>query len=354
MANTYLIQGEDLIAFGKELFKKAGMSEADADFHANALVQTNYWGIDSHGVIRIPAYFKRMINGAVNVKPHIKTVRGEGCLEVLDADAAAGFIGAKAGMERAIKNAKKTGIAACGVINSNHFGAGALYARMAAEKGMIGIAMTNVKPLIVAPGASQPVTGNNPIAFAIPTYGDFPFVLDMSLSVVAGGKLTLAIKKKEKIPMDWATDKEGRPTDDPQKAFDGYLLPMGGHKGLGLSYVVDILSGVITGGVFSKEMKSMYANPEEPSLTGHFFIAIDISRIITEEAMKERMAIFKDNLKSTPMWQEGAEMLLPGEIEYRKEKERKEQGIPVPITTYEELMELAKEYDVKSPLIRLN
>lgn len=354
MANTYLIQGEDLIAFGKELFKKAGMSEADADFHANALVQTNYWGIDSHGVIRIPAYFKRMINGAVNVKPDIKTVRGEGCLEVLDADAAAGFIGAKAGMERAIKNAKKTGIAACGVINSNHFGAGALYARMAAEKGMIGIAMTNVKPLIVAPGASQPVTGNNPIAFAIPTYGDFQFVLDMSLSVVAGGKLTLAIKKKEKIPMDWATDKEGRPTDDPQKAFDGYLLPMGGHKGLGLSYVVDILSGVITGGVFSKEMKSMYANPEEPSLTGHFFIAIDISRIITEEAMKERMAIFKDNLKSTPMWQEGAEMLLPGEIEYRKEKERKEQGIPVPITTYEELMELAKEYDVKSPLIRLN
>lgn len=354
MANTYLIQGEDLIAFGKELFKKAGMSEADADFHANALVQTNYWGIDSHGVIRIPAYFKRMINGAVNVKPDIKTVRGEGCLEVLDADAAAGFIGAKAGMERAIKNAKKTGIAACGVINSNHFGAGALYARMAAEKGMIGIAMTNVKPLIVASGASQPVTGNNPIAFAIPTYGDFPFVLDMSLSVVAGGKLTLAIKKKEKIPMDWATDKEGRPTDDPQKAFDGYLLPMGGHKGLGLSYVVDILSGVITGGVFSKEMKSMYANPEEPSLTGHFFIAIDISRIITEEAMKERMAIFKDNLKSTPMWQEGAEMLLPGEIEYRKEKERKEQGIPVPITTYEELMELAKEYDVKSPLIRLN
>lgn len=354
MANTYLIQGEDLIAFGKELFKKAGMSEADADFHANALVQTNYWGIDSHGVIRIPAYFKRMINGAVNVKPDIKTVRGEGCLEVLDADAATGFIGAKAGMERAIKNAKKTGIAACGVINSNHFGAGALYARMAAEKGMIGIAMTNVKPLIVAPGASQPVTGNNPIAFAIPTYGDFPFVLDMSLSVVAGGKLTLAIKKKEKIPMDWATDKEGRPTDDPQKAFDGYLLPMGGHKGLGLSYVVDILSGVITGGVFSKEMKSMYANPEEPSLTGHFFIAIDISRIITEEAMKERMAIFKDNLKSTPMWQEGAEMLLPGEIEYRKEKERKEQGIPVPITTYEELMELAKEYDVKSPLIRLN
>lgn len=354
MANTYLVQGSELAAFGKELFEKAGMDPSDAQFHADALVQTNYWGIDSHGVIRIPAYFKRMLNGAVNTKPNVKKVRGEGCLEVLDADAAAGFIAGKTGMERAMENARKNGIAACGVINSNHFGAGALYARMAAEQGMIGIAMTNVKPLIVAPGASEPVTGNNPIAFAIPTYGEFPFVLDMSLSVVAGGKLTLAIKKKEKIPMDWATDKNGVPTDDPQKAFDGYLLPMGGHKGLGLSYVVDILSGVITGGVFSKEMKSMYANPEEPSLTGHFFIAIDISKIITPELMKERMQIFKDNLKATPMWQEGAEMLLPGEIEYRKEQERRREGIPVPITTYEELMELAKQYEIKNSLTRID
>lgn len=354
MSNTYLISGDELTAFAKELFQKVDMNPEDAQFHANALVQTNYWGIDSHGVIRIPAYFKRLASGAVNAHPDIKRVRGEQNLEVLDADAAAGFIGARAGMQTAIENARNTGIAACGVINSNHFGAGALYARMAAEEGMIGIAMTNVKPLIVAPGASVPVTGNNPIAFAIPTYDEFPFVLDISLSVVAGGKLTLAIKKKEKIPMDWATDKDGKPTDDPQKAFDGYLLPMGSHKGLGLSYVVDILSGVITGGVFSKEMKSMYANPDEPSLTGHFFIAIDISKIISKEMMQERMKLFKDNLKSTPMWQEGAEMLLPGEIEYRKEVERRKEGIPVPITTYEELTELAKQYAIQSPLTIIN
>lgn len=350
MGNTYLINGDELTVFATELFEKIGMSEADAKFHADALIQTNYWGIDSHGVIRIPAYFNRMKNGAINIKPNIKKVRGDNNVQVLDADAAAGFIGARAGMQTAINNAKQSGIAACGVINSNHFGAGALYARMAAEQGMIGIAMTNVMPLIVAPGASTPVTGNNPIAFAIPTYAEFPFVLDMSLSVVAGGKLTLAIKKKEKIPMDWATDQDGKPTDDPQKAFDGYLLPMGGHKGLGLSYVVDILSGVITGGVFSKEMKSMYANPKEPSLTGHFFIAIDISRIISKEDMKERMKLFRDNLKSIPMWKEGAEMLLPGEIEYRKEQIRRKEGIPVPISTYEELMQLASQNSIQAPL----
>ena len=350
MGNTVLMRGETVTVFTQELFQKAGMSEPDAKYHAECLVNTNYWGIDSHGVIRVPAYFKRMLNGAINTNPQIKVVRGEGCLEVLDVDAAAGFIGGRAGMERAMDHAAVSGIAACGVINSNHFGAGALYARMAAERGMIGIAMTNVKPLIVAPGASVPVTGNNPIAFGIPTYGEFPFVLDMSLSVVAGGKLTLAIKKKEKIPMDWATDKNGRPTDDPQAAFDGYLLPMGGHKGLGLSYVVDILSGLITGGVFSKDMKSMYANPKDPSLTGHFFIAMDISKIISKEQMKERMAQFKDQLKATPMWQEGAQMLLPGEIEYRKEQERRQNGLPIPVTTYEELAELKKEYDIQAPL----
>ena len=350
MDNVYHINGKELTAYIKELFLKAGLSSDDAEFHAKALIQTNYWGIDSHGVIRVPAYLERMKNGAVKVCPDIKKVRGEENLCVLDADGAAGMIGARQGMKTAIENARKCGVAACGVMNSNHFGAGALYARMAADEGMIGVAMTNVKPLIVAPGASEPVAGNNPIAIAVPTYSDFPFVLDMSLSVVAGGKLTLAIKKNEKIPMDWATDKEGRPTDDPQKAFDGFLLPMGGHKGLGLSYAVDVLCGVITGGVFSKDMKSMYENPEDPSLTGHFFIAIDISKIIAKEAMKERMELFKQHIKSTPMWEKNAQLLIPGEIEFQKECERRKEGIPVPVTTYEELIKLGIEYNVEQKL----
>ena len=133
MGNTVLMRGETVTAFTQELFQKAGMSEPDAKYHAECLVNTNYWGIDSHGVIRVPAYFKRMLNGAINTNPQIKVVRGEGCLEVLDVDAAAGFIGGRAGMERAMDHAAVSGIAACGVINSNHFGAGALYARMAAS-----------------------------------------------------------------------------------------------------------------------------------------------------------------------------------------------------------------------------
>lgn len=349
-----LVKEEQLFQLVEELFEYAGMPKEDACAHARALVDTDLWGVSSHGVMRVPAYFARMLNGAIRVKPQIQKVAGEGALEVLDGDAGAGIVVGSHAMNRAIELAKSHHIAAVGVRNSNHFGAGAIYARMAAKEGMIGISMTNVLPLVTAPGAVRPVVGNNPIAIAIPTYGEFPFCLDMALSKVAGGKLTLAIKRGEKIPTDWATDAEGRPTDDPKKAFDGFLLPMGDYKGLGLAYVVDILSGVITGGVFSHQMKSMYANPEDPSLTGHFFIAIDIEAIIGKEAMKARMDEYYRRLKETPMWQEGAEMFLPGELEYRKEKERREYGIPVPIKTFEELMELKERCGITAELTPLS
>lgn len=347
--NTVQMRAEVLESFIKELFMKTKMSEDDSAFHAKALVYTNLWGVDSHGVIRVPAYFRRMQNGAINIKPDIKVRRGSLGLEVLDGDNGAGFIVGRQAMSRAIELADEHNVGVVGAIRSNHFGATAIYARMAVEKGMVGIAMTNVMPLIVAPGASKPVVGNNPFAIAIPTFGDFPFVLDMALSKVAGGKLTLAIKKKERIPMDWATDSNGRPTDDPEEAFKGFLLPMGGFKGLGLAYAVDILSGVITGGVFSHQMKSMYANPEDPSLTCHLMMAIKISSIIDEEEMKDKMAQYHSRLKETPMW-DGSEMYLPGEPEYLSYIEKKKIGIPVPIKTYEELQELSKEMKISSPL----
>lgn len=348
-----LFSPDEVAAFITELFCSAGMPHDDAAFHAGALVKSNLWGIDSHGVMRAPAYFQRMLNGAINVKPDIRPVKGEDSLAVLDGDGGAGFIVAKRAMERAIDEARKNRIAAVGVINSNHFGAGALYARMAAEQGMVGIAMTNVLPLIASPGSSKPVVGNNPLAVAIPTYGDFPFCLDISFSKVAGGKITLAMKNKQKIPTDWGTDAEGRPTDDPEKAHKGFLLPMGDHKGIGLAQMVDILSGVITGGVFSHQMKSMYANPADPSLTGHFMIAIDISTIIGRDELKQRMADYLGYLRDIPVWEEGKEMLMPGEIEFRKAKERQQQGIPLPQTTLDELLALKTERNLAARLAPL-
>jgi len=332
-----------------DLFVSAGMDADNGRFCAESLVQTNLWGVDSHGVLRAPIYLERLYSGALNPAPNIQTVRGGGALEVMDGDNGMGFVVGRAAMNRAITLAEQFNISAVGVIGSNHFGAAGLYARMAAEAGMIGIVMSNVIPNIVAPGGSKPITGNNPVAIGVPRFDDFPFVLDISLSNVAGGKILLASKKGEKIPTDWATDKNGRPTDDPNDAFAGFLLPVGGHKGLGLSYIVDILSGLITGGVYQYDIKSMYKHKDDPSLTCHFMIVINPLILMSREEMATRMADFCQTIKQSPMWNDAQEMMIPGEIEERMAQSRRESGIPIPPALYEELAALSEQHGIAFP-----
>lgn len=351
--DTVRVAAEDLQAFVTQLFTTAGMSADDGAWCAQALVQTNLWGIASHGVLRVPIYVKRLLNGAVKAQPTIRSTRCAGALEVLDGDDGMGFVVGRTAMDRAIALASKHHVAAVGAIRSNHFGAAALYVRRAAEAGMIGIAMTNVVQNVVVPGGAKPVVGNNPLAVAVPTFGEFPFVLDISLSAVAGGKLLLASKKKEKIPLDWATDDQGRPTDDPDTAFAGFLLPMGGHKGFGLALVVEILCGVITGGVFLDRMKGMYKYPEDPSLTGHFMIAIDPLAIMEKDELAARMAQFTGVLKASPMWDDSREMLIPGEIEHRTAQRLAREGIELPGDLFTELTDLGRQLGTDATIDRL-
>jgi LDH2 family malate/lactate/ureidoglycolate dehydrogenase len=335
------------------LFAAVGLQEDDAKFMGKALVETNLMGIDSHGVLRVPAYLSRLRIKAMNPKPIMRSIREAGALRIIDGDNGPGFLVGRNGMQQAIGLAKEFSVGIVGAINSNHFGAASLYANMAVLEGMAGIAMTNVGPNMVAAGASKPVVGNNPIAIAFPTFGDYPFSLDISLSAVAGGKLLLASKKKEKIPLDWATDKEGRPTDDPDKAFAGFLLPMGGHKGLGLAYAVDILCGVLTGGCFLDQLKGMYKYPKEGSLTCHLFLAINTLKVLKEEDIKERMGNFSKTIKSTPTWDESAKMLIPGEIEHQITAERKRMGIPLPTALFEELVQWGEELRIDKSLVAI-
>lgn len=344
------ISHSSLQAFVSELFTAGGMRAEEAAWYAETIVQANLWGIDSHGVIRVPTYFNRILTDGINRKAAIKTLRKAPAITLVDADGAAGAVAGRIAMEQAIEDARAHGIGVSGVTNSNHFGAAAVYSRLAAQQGMVGISMTNVMPLIAAPGAKAAVVGNNPLSIAIPTYCEFPFLLDMSMSVVAGGKLHLAVAKGEKIPYGWGVDKDGKPTDDPKKALEGFLLPIGGYKGLGLGYAVDILSGVITGGLFADQMRSMYRHPDVPSLTGHLMIAMDLSAWITPEEMKNRMEYYRSFIRQVPMADGAAPLVFPGEIEAEQERRRRQNGIPVPVSTIAALNALKETYGVKGSL----
>jgi LDH2 family malate/lactate/ureidoglycolate dehydrogenase len=348
--NAINVSADTLAVFVSQLFQDAGCSKSDAATMAECLVQSNLWGIDSHGVLRTSKYLDRLRSGGMNTRPEIRVKQGGAGLEVLDADNGPGYIAGKAAMARAVELAKTRNIAAVGIINSNHCGATSLYARMALEHDLIGIAMSNVAPNMAMTGGSRPITGNNPIAVAVPTFGEFPFALDISLSAVAGGKLLVAARNGEEIPLGWATDSDGRPTTDPNAGFEGFLLPVGGHKGFGLSLLVDILCGVITGGAFQHQLKSMYRYPNDPSNTAHFMIAIDPLIFLSKQQLQERMSEFLKTLKESPMWDKNSEMLLPGEIEFRTEQERRRNGIPLPAALYAELEALGNELKLDAVL----
>lgn len=347
MAGSHLVSAENLRTLITDLYEKAGMSHEDAAYHAYGLVAASLRGVDSHGVLRTGAYLTRIKNGAINLTPKMEVVKGDHAMQVIDADGASGYISGRVGMEKAVGLAKEYGLGMVLVRNSNHFGAAALYAQIAVDAGMLGFATTNVKPGVTAPGAAGNVVGNNPFAIGIPTYHDFPFMLDMALSVVAGGKLKMAIAKGEKIPLDWATDKNGNPTDDPQAGFDGYFLPLGGFKGLGMAHAIDILCGVLTGGAFQNHIKNMFKDPLDPSQTCHMFMAVDVARLMGEEEIHQRMKEYRDYIRSIPTVS-GKPLILPGELEAACAADRSANGIPLPDAVYNELQSLAKEYSLST------
>ena len=349
-----LVNHSNLLSFVTALFEKVGLSADNAAFFAQSLVDINLWGIDSHGVLRVPIYVKRLKSGACNPRPNIKPIKSAITIEVLDGDDGPGQIVGRVAMQRAIELARTYNIGMVGAIRSNHFGAAGTFSRLAAAEGMLGIAMTNVVQNVVAPGGSKPIIGNNPFSIAAPTYGDFPFVLDISLSAVSGGKLLLASKKGEKIPFDWGTDADGRPTDDPDKAFKGFLLPVGGYKGLGIAYAVEIMTGLLNGGVFLDAMKGMYKYPDDPSLTSHMMMAVNISAIMEPGEIEKRMAEFSQKIHHSPMWDEKQEILIPGELEHRTMQTRKANGIPLPQNLFAELTSLADELGIQVGLTEIN
>lgn len=331
--------------FCRNIFKKSGLSSEDAFIAADSLVFANLRGIDSHGIIRLPFYVQRLIEGGTKVKPKIKKIKGRAALTLLDGDNGMGQIIGMYATKLAIEKANKVGISFVGVRNSSHYGAASYYSIKVAESNMIGISMSNSTPVMAAWGGSKRIIGNNPLSIACPYQEGKPIVLDISMSKVAGGKVRLAAKNIQKIPKDWIIDQKGRKTENPNDfPGGGALLPFGEHKGYGLAVIIEILTGVLTDAGMLRQIPLWIKNMVDPLNVGHCFIAIDIEAFMDLTNFKERLDWLVQELKSSPLAEGSKGVFMPGEMELEIERERRKDGIPISEEIWQDLKKLSKKY----------
>lgn len=325
------------------------MPALDADLTADNLVFANLRGTDTHGVSRLGIYLQLIEGKVVKARPEMKIIKDNGANLLVDGDDALGQVAGGYAMQLAIKRAIKKGISWVGVRNGGHLGALAYWAMMALPHNMIGICTTNT-PSVLAPwGGKEPVLGNNPFAIAVPTGREMPLVLDMALSVVARGNLFLAERKGENIPEGWAIDKDGRPTEDPKKALEGSVLPIGAYKGSGIAMMIEVLTGVLMGAAFGRDTGSVIP----PDLTkrlglGHLMIAIPVDGFILLDDFFKRVNNLIDQVKQSPIAEGFDEILIPNEKEFQTQKKREKDGIPISPATVEELDSLANKFEMPS------
>lgn len=254
---------------------QAGASSAQASATALALVAAEASGLPSHGLSRVTMYVAHLKAGRVvgDAVPVIKNQRASAVL--IDAGNGFAFPACRLAIDEAIARAAQTGIAIATVTNSHHFGMAAYHLDAVANAAMVGIACGNSPAAMPAAGGKRPIFGTNPIAAIFPRDGQHPVSIDLSLSEVARGKLMVAAKKGESIPLGWALDADGNPTTDPKKGMAGSMLPMGGVKGAMLALMVELLVTTLTGAHFGAEADSFFVDEGNQPQLGQAFIVID-------------------------------------------------------------------------------
>jgi len=337
-----LLSCDQLREFSEKLLVASGVDPWCAQSVAEMLLDAEMTGVKTHGVTRLAIYMERMEKGLVSKGNDIEIVQEGASSLVVDAHNALGAPAARFAMEQCVAKAAETGCCFATIRNSNHFGTAAHYTKMAAKQGMIGFACTNLTGKIAPYGAAEAFMGTNPISVAVPTEDDV-MVLDMTPSVVALGKLILAQKLGQSIPLGWALDRDGNPTTDPAEGRKGSLLPIGGPKGSGMAIMVEVLSGILSGAGYASQLHDLYEF-DAPQGVGHFVGAVDVSHFIDLQLFKSTLANMTREIKNLKLADGFDEILLPGERGLRCAQKSLAEGIEVPPTVYEELQELGKPY----------
>ncbi len=343
------IGAESLYSFIVDLTAKTSLRKSDAGILAESLIDADLKGIRSHGLIRLPVYIRRIESGVIEIAKEVKAVREKGAVKILNANHGLGQVAGVRGMEMAMSIAKKFGVGICGIFNSNHFGALGYYTERASKEEMIGLAITNTFPAMAPLGGKEKAIGNNPFAISVPRLRDFPITYDVSTSTVAYGKIMVAQREGKKIPLGWALDSEGNPTDDPDEVIlrNGSLTPFEKHKGYGLAFVLEILAGILTGASFGRQIHSMFDLKELAGL-GHFMIASDIEHFMEVENFYDRLEQFVQSIKLSGLAKGAEEILIPGEVEHRNKKMNLEKGLTYDLPLVEEINVLARKYSCAS------
>ncbi|MFH0771700.1 MAG: Ldh family oxidoreductase [Candidatus Omnitrophota bacterium] len=344
------ISAEELKRFAKIVLLRTGVREDVADYVSEGLVQTSLRGVDSHGIRLLPHYLAAVKGGRINPNPHYKFKKTFASAGILDADHTFGHAAGMEAVKKAMEIANDAGTAHIAVCNSTHFGAAAYYALEIAKNDMIGLSFTHADALMKSYGGKKAFLGTNPIAFAAPLKDEGPFCLDMATSAVTFNKIKQLREEKKKAPSGVGADKEGVETTDPDEI--AMLFPIGGHKGYGLSLMVEVLCSMLTGMPYGPHISKMFAAPlSEKRFLGHFIIAMRIDCFQDKKVFKERLSKMIEELRSQPSLDKDIPVQVAGDPEKKILSERSQKGIPLKGGTLESLIKLSESFKVELSVI---
>ena len=337
-AQVVRVAHDDLQRFCRASARAAGFSEDDARDLTAALLGASLRSLpgQGQGVQSLPKYIDRVHRGLIDARAVISEVTGGAAVRLLDAHRAHGGVAATRAVRLALDLAQTHGIGAVGVRDSTHLGAAGYYAELATQRSCIGLVFTNAGPEIAPWGATQAVVGTNPWAVAVPSRQGWPIVLDMANSTSGKGMVRWNQIIGRPIPDDWALTVEGRRTTDPVAALAGTLFPLGGAKGYAMAVMVDLLTGALTGSALGTDC---FADDHQD--VGHLVLVISIEAFAPLEEFLDRVELLVAQIRSSPPVAADERVLLPGELEHERRTDRLARGVPIPVSRFDGLLELA-------------
>jgi LDH2 family malate/lactate/ureidoglycolate dehydrogenase len=336
-----------LSAFISRALVAAGLPTADAEIAAGLMTEADLRGSDTHGVIRLPLYVRRIRAGGIKANPDIRVISDRPSAALIDGDNAMGHLVMRRATHLAIDKAKATGVGWVGARMSNHAGPAALYATLPLHHDMIGIYFAMGSNNHLPPwGGSECLLGTSPMAVAVPAGEEPPIVLDMAPTVAAFGKVRLKAQRGEQMPVGWMIDRDGKPLTDPKRAEEGYLLPIGDYKGAGLSLIIGLLAGALNRAAMGRDVVDFVKEVGTPTNTGHAICALAIDTFVPPADFKRTVDSFIRDIRNSRRLPGVERIWLPGEQTHTKLLERRAHGVPIPKALRDSLNAVARDLNI--------